>query len=81
MVRVPNSTAHQEAIGAPRNAIRNLAVFLRIEQAVGAERAEAVTLLLIAIADRLEPARREELTALLAEAEHDDALAAEIASL
>jgi glutathione gamma-glutamylcysteinyltransferase len=80
-VRVPNSTAHQQAIGATRNAVRNLAVFLRVEQAIGAERAEAVTLLLIAIADRLAPARREELTAVLAEAEHDETLAAEIASL
>jgi glutathione gamma-glutamylcysteinyltransferase len=80
-LRVPHSTAHQEAIGAARNAVRNLAVFLRVEAAVGAERAEAVTLLLIAVADRLAPARREELTAVLAEAEHDQALAAEIASL
>lgn len=80
-VRVPNSTAHQEAIGATRNAVRNLAVFARVEQAVGAQRAEAVTLLLIAIADRLAPARREELAAIVAEAEHDEALAAEIASL
>ncbi|HEY0481264.1 MAG TPA: phytochelatin synthase family protein [Kofleriaceae bacterium] len=80
-MRVPNSTAHQEAIGATRNAVRNLAVFPRVEAAVGAERAEAVTLLLIAIADRLLPARREELTAIPAGAEHDEALASEIASL
>jgi glutathione gamma-glutamylcysteinyltransferase len=80
-LRAPNSTAHQDAIGAARTAIRKLAVFSRVEQAVDAERAEAVTLLLIAVADRLAPARREELTAVLAEAEHEDALAAEIASL
>jgi len=55
-------------------------VFLRVQDAVGAEPAEAVTLLLIAIADRLSPAPREELT-VLAEAGHDEALAAEIASL
>jgi hypothetical protein len=76
-MRMPSSTAHQEAIGATRNAVRNLAVFTRVEAAIGAERAEAVTLLLIAIAARLAPARREE----LAEAEHDEPLAAEIASL
>lgn len=80
-VRVPNSTAHQEAIGATRNAIRSLVAFSRVEEAVGAERAEAVTLLLIAVADRLAPARRDELTAVLAEAEDDEALAAEISSL
>ncbi len=80
-VRVPSSTAHQDAVGAARTAIRKLAMFSRVEQAVGAERAEAVTILLIAIADRLAPARRDELTAVLAEVEHDAGLAAEIASL
>jgi glutathione gamma-glutamylcysteinyltransferase len=80
-VRVPNSTAHQEAIGAARNAVRNLARLLRIEETVGAERAEAVTLLLIACADRLAIARRAELDAVLAEAKHDEVLATEIASL
>jgi len=80
-VRVPSSKAHHNAIGAARHAVQNLAVFSRVEQAVGAERAEAVTLLVIAIADRLAPARRQELTAVLAEAEHDEALTAEIASL
>ena len=77
-VRMPNSAAHAEAIGAARNAVRRLAVFPRVEQLVGAERAEAVTLLLIAIADRLSPARRDELRI---EPAHDDALAAELASL
>ena len=80
-LRVPNSNAHEEAIGAARAAVRSLAVFPRVEQVVGAERAEAVTLLLIAISDRLSPARRDELTPLLIESEHDDVLAAELASL
>lgn len=80
-VRVPSSTAHREAIGSARNAVRSLAVFSPVEAVVGAERAEAVTLLLIAVADRLAPARREQLAAVLAEAEHDEALVAEIASL
>ncbi|MDQ3335452.1 MAG: phytochelatin synthase [Myxococcota bacterium] len=75
-VRVPNSAAHGEAIGTARDAVRTLAVFARVEQAVGAERAEAVTLLLIAIADRLAPERRDELALVLAEP-----LAAEIESL
>ena len=80
-VRVPNSAAHQEAIGAARHAVRNLARLLRIDETVGAERAEAVTLLLIACADRLAVARRAELDAALAQAEHDEVLATEIASL
>ncbi|MBA3454121.1 MAG: hypothetical protein H0T42_13585, partial [Deltaproteobacteria bacterium] len=75
------SSAHHEAIGAARSAVRKLAVFPRVEQAVGAERAESVTVLLIAIAERLAPERRGEVAGLLAEAEHDESLAAEIASL
>ncbi|MBA3821721.1 MAG: phytochelatin synthase family protein, partial [Deltaproteobacteria bacterium] len=58
-VRVPTSTTHQEAIAAARTAVRRLAAFGRVERAVGADRAEAVTLLLLAIADRLAPARRD----------------------
>ena len=80
-VRVPESRAHQDAIGAARGAVRKLAVFSRVEQVVGADRAEAATLLLLAVADRLAPMRRDELVAVLAEAERDDALGAELASL
>lgn len=81
IVRVPDSNAHGEAIGAARGALRELVVYARVERTVGAERAEAVTLLLIAIADRLAPARRDELDAVLADAERDEILAAELASL
>jgi len=79
-VRVPNSAAHQAAIGATRDAVRHLAVFARVEQAVGAERAEAVTLLLIAIADRLSPDRRDELRTVVAEGA-PETLVTEILSL
>lgn len=80
-VRVPSSTAHQQAIGVARGAVRKLLLFSRVERAIGDERAEGVTLLLIAISERLGPARREELTALLDEAGADEPLAAEIANL
>ena len=80
-VRVPSSNAHEEAIGAARDAVRKLSLFTRVEQAVGVERAEAVTLLLIAIADRLAPARRDELLAPPTDASTDGPLAAEIANL
>lgn len=76
-VRVPNSTAHAEAIRAARSALRGLAVFPRIEQVVGAERAEGMTLLVLAISERLVPARRDELLA----ATHDHVLAGELAGL
>ncbi len=81
LVRVPNASAHQAAIGTTRTAIRNLAVFPRIEHAVGKDHAEAVTILLIAIAERLAPARRDELGMVVAEAEHDEAIASELENL
>ena len=71
-LRAPTSAAHVDAIAAARGALRAHAAFARVEQAVGAERAEAVTLLLLAIADRLS---HDELRT------SDDRLAAEVAAL
>jgi glutathione gamma-glutamylcysteinyltransferase len=65
--REPSSASHQDAITAARDAVRALAVFSRVEQAVGTADAEAVTLLLCA--------------AVLTESEHAEPVAAEIASL
>jgi glutathione gamma-glutamylcysteinyltransferase len=81
VLRIPQAPAHLDAIAAAQNAVRSLAVFSRIERAAGGDRAVATALLLIAIAHRLAPTRREELTAVVAEAEHDAALAAELANL
>ena len=81
VVRVPTSTAHADAIAAARTAVRSLAAFPQIVDAVGAERAEAVAVLLIAIAERLPPARRSELVSLVTQAEHDAPLAAELDNL
>jgi hypothetical protein len=81
VVRESHSAAHLAAIDAARAAIRRLAVFSRVEQVVGSAHAEGVTLLLIAIADRLAPARRDELAAVTAEADNDAALATELATL
>jgi len=83
-VRSPGSEAHQAALARMRAAVRSLAAFPRVARAIGGEgdeRAEAVTILLLAIADRLPPAQRDELGALVAEAEHDEPLAADLASL
>ncbi len=80
-VRIPSSAVHAEGISVARNAVRKLAVFSRVEHAVGAERAEAVTLLLIAVADRLGAGVRAELTEELAEAGTGEPLAIELASL
>lgn len=81
VMRGTSTALHGAALDATRSAVRRLAMFSRVEQAVGAERAEAVTLLLIAIADRFAPARRDELMVVAHEAEHDEALAAELANL
>ncbi len=81
VMRAASSAAHAAALDAARTAVRRLAVFPRVVQAVGPDRAEAVTLLLIAVADRLAPARRDELTAVVAEAEHDERLAAELTNM
>ena len=81
VLRVPQAPAHLEAIAAARSAVRGLVVFSRIERETGRDRAEATTLLLLAIADHLAPPRYEELAEVLAEAEHDEALAAELANL
>ncbi len=56
-----------------------VAVFSRVESVAGGEHAEGVTLLLIAIADRLAPERRDELAALANAA--DASLANELANL
>jgi len=80
-VREPSSSAHEEAIRFARTALRKLDLLLRVERAVGPERAEAVTFLLVAIADRLAPMLRDELSATVAEAEHNESLAAELASM
>jgi glutathione gamma-glutamylcysteinyltransferase len=92
-VRSPGSEAHQAALARTRAAVRSLAVFPQVREALAGqdatsaagasldERAEAVTILLLAIAGRLPPARSEQIVALIAEAEHDEALAGELANL
>jgi glutathione gamma-glutamylcysteinyltransferase len=95
-VRSPGSEAHRAALARTRAAVRNLAVFPQVREAIGGEggegaavaavaardeRTEAITILLLAIASRLPPAWSEQIGALIAEAEHDEALASELASL
>ncbi len=80
-VRMPDSAAHEEAIAAARASVRNLALHSRVAAVVGAERADAVTLLLIAVSEELAPTTRDPIAALHADAERDQALAAEITNL
>jgi len=80
IVRVPASSTHQEAIGAAREAVREVAVFPRVERWVGAEPARAVTPFPPAGAEGVAPATRDELSAMMPSSA-DATLAAEIANL
>jgi glutathione gamma-glutamylcysteinyltransferase len=57
-LRTPDALAHQDALAAARAALRSMAAFPHIVDAVGADRAEAVAILLLAIADRLTAAQQ-----------------------
>lgn len=81
VMRATHSAAHLAALEAARSAVRSVPLFSRVEQAIGAEHAEAVTLLLIALADRIAPALRGELMAAVEAADHDERLVPELANL
>ena len=63
-LRVPSALAHQNGLAEARAALRDLPTHRHVLAVVGSERAEAVTLLLLAIADLLAPAQRAALLAL-----------------
>ena len=80
-VRSPGSETHQAALVRTREAVRGLAAFPRVVEAIGGERAEAVTILLLAIASRLDPSRHAEIVGLVAEASRAAPVADELACL
>jgi len=63
-IRGTATAVHQEALVTVRTILRSSPVYSRIEQEVGSEHAEAVTILLFAIADHLKPSQRDELGTL-----------------
>src|SRR5882724_13623028 len=63
-VRRADSAAHQDALASARIALRSSPVYLQVQYEVGSEHAEAATILLFAIAERLTPNQRDELGAL-----------------
>jgi glutathione gamma-glutamylcysteinyltransferase len=77
-LRTPHAPAHQEALAAARAALRSVGAFSQIADAVGADRAEGATVLLLAIGDRLTPAQRAMLGAPANLLDGDAALAAEL---
>ena len=63
-VRRADTAAHQEALAIARTALRSSAVYPQVHKEIGPEHAEAVTILLFAIADRLKASQRDELGTL-----------------
>jgi glutathione gamma-glutamylcysteinyltransferase len=80
-MREPGGTAHRDALEATRSAVRAVAAFPQIFAAVGPERAEAVTILLLLLSDQLAAAPGSELARIASEARADQRLEAELANL
>ena len=57
-VRRTTTAAHEEALAIARVALRDSEVYPQVQDEVGSEHAEAVTVLLFAIGDRLTPGQR-----------------------
>lgn len=70
-LRMPSAPAHREAVTNAQTALRDLPLHGQVAEAIGAERAEAVTLLMLAIDDILTPPQRAALHQLTqTETEH-----------
>jgi glutathione gamma-glutamylcysteinyltransferase len=80
-LRSPRAPAHREALDAARAALQSLPVHAQISRAVAPERAENVTLLLLAVSDLLTPEQRTELGALSTGHPGDPLLASEVANV
>ena len=80
-LREPTAAPHRDALERARAALRELPLWAHVESAVGAERAEVVTLLLLAMSDRLSPSQRAELLSLTEPLAAEGPLAAELSNL
>lgn len=80
-LRIPTATAHQEALASARTALRESPVYAVVRDAVGAERAEAVSLLLSASVDLLTPEQRATLLTLTGPLPAESPLAPELTNL
>jgi len=63
-IRGTATAAHQDALMMARTALRSSSAYPRIQQEIGLEHAEAVTILLFAISDYLKPSQRDQLGTL-----------------
>lgn len=80
-LRMPSAPAHREAVTLAQNALRDLPLHRQVFEAIGAERAEAVTLLMLAIDDILTPPQRAALIELTQPIAAHPALASELSNL
>ncbi|MEO9185496.1 MAG: phytochelatin synthase family protein [Kofleriaceae bacterium] len=80
-VRTPTAAAHEEALARARAALRELPLWSRVASVVGADRAEVVSLLILAMTDRLTPRLRAEIAELSATLSADSPLIAELSNL
>lgn len=81
VVRETATGVHTDAIAAARAGLRKLAFYTDVVTTVGHERADAVTILILAITDLVPPALRAQIDAAVREAEFDDELVAELRML
>jgi hypothetical protein len=78
---MPSAPAHREAVTNAQLALRNLPLHGQVAEAIGAERAEAVTLLMLAIDDILPPPQRAALNRMTHLVTEDPALSGELSNL
>ncbi len=80
-LRTPSAPAHRDALAEARATLAGLRVRRHVEEAIGSDHAEAVTLLLIAIGDLLPRARQEDIDVLSHSRPDHAALAAEVGNV
>jgi hypothetical protein len=80
-LRMPSAPAHREAVTSARSALCELALHRQVVEAIGAEHAEAVTLLMLAIDDMLTPVQRAVLKQLTRTEPDHRALAGELSNV
>jgi hypothetical protein len=80
-LRMPSAPAHREAVTSAQTSLRDLPLHRQVADAIGAERAEAVTLLMLAIDDILTPPQRAALNELTQPIAAHPALASELSNV
>ncbi len=77
-VRAPSTAAHHDALDRARSALRSLPVFPRVNELSGPDRAEVVTILLVASETLLGPEQRARVAAIVGGVDDEGPLAAEL---